>query len=62
MLLGAIFTVLRNQARQKITVETESIFRTMGLEMQSTDQEERDLLVSELIDELIKQGGHQLWK
>jgi predicted DNA-binding mobile mystery protein A len=53
-------TVLE-QARLKVLPEAESVFRSMGLEMQSTDQEERDKLVDELVDELIKKGGRQLW-
>jgi len=50
------------QARQKISEEAESIFRSMALELQSTDKEERDLLINDLVDELIKQGGRELWK
>jgi len=51
-----------DQARQKIAAEAENIFRSMKLEMQSTDKEERDRLVNELVDEMIRQGGRQLWK
>jgi predicted DNA-binding mobile mystery protein A len=54
-------TVLR-QAHRKTAPQAENIFRSMGLELQSTNKEERDRLREELIDELIKQAGNELWK
>jgi predicted DNA-binding mobile mystery protein A len=53
-------TVL-DQAQSKIVARAERIFRSMGLELQSTTQEERDQLLNELVEELIKQGGRELW-
>ncbi len=53
---------VRNQANRKISAQTKNIFQSMGLEQQSTNKDERDRMINELIDDLVKRGGRELWK
>ncbi len=53
---------VHNQAYRKISPQAANIFRSMGLENQSTDKQEQQRLLKELIEELVKKGGSELWK
>jgi predicted DNA-binding mobile mystery protein A len=52
---------VRNQAQRKAIAQTKNIFRSMGLEQQSTDEEEKKELIDELTQELAQKGGRELW-
>lgn len=53
---------VRNQAYRKISAQAQNIFRSMGLELQSTSKDEQHQLLKELIDDLIKEGSYELWR
>jgi predicted DNA-binding mobile mystery protein A len=55
-------TTIRNQAKKRAEEITSPVVRTMALEKQATQENERDNLTDELADELIRKGGRALWK
>lgn len=50
------------QARIRAQELSEVVFRTMALEKQKTSQKDREILVQELAQEVLRKGKRELWK
>jgi predicted DNA-binding mobile mystery protein A len=51
-----------DQAHLRAQKLSETVFRTMALEKQSTGADEETELINELSAELLRKGGRELWK
>jgi len=53
---------VQDQARLRAQEMSKSLFRTMALEQQATDQIVQDELIEELAADILRKGKRELWK
>lgn len=54
--------MVTNQAQLRARELSNSVFRTMALEQQTTETAEQNSLIDELAEDLLRKGKRELWK